>query len=44
MRDGSDAEKRVISISVDDGRRFTAIWNHGGDGTTLDMGACRTGP
>jgi hypothetical protein len=44
LRDGSDTEKRLISISMDDDRRFTAIWNHGSESTTLDMGICRTGP
>ena len=44
LRDVGDAETRLVSISVDDDRRFTAIWNHGGGSTKLDMGICVTGP
>jgi len=40
QKDGSRDEAKLLSLSVSNDKRFTAIWNHSGDGTTLDMGIC----
>jgi hypothetical protein len=41
-KDGSQDETRLVSLSISNDKRFTAIWNHSGDSTTLDMGTCKT--
>ncbi len=41
LKDGSEDQTRLVSLSVSNDMRFTAIWNHSGDSTTLDMGTCR---
>lgn len=40
QKDGSRDETKLVSLSVSNDERFTAIWNHSGDSTTLDMGIC----
>lgn len=43
LKDGTEDETMLVSISVSKDRRFTASWNHSGAGTTLDIGLCETG-
>lgn len=36
----SMAKPIVISITIDKGKNFTAIWSYGGRGLTFDVGKC----